>query len=737
MKKSLLIIALTLFILTSATAIAENNEKSVSPTGNINFTDRVVYVLDHTSDPEEGNWITMGCPSEGREIQLPQPIRFTYCGPKSIKYRGVSGTLYKSEDENYTITYPSTPTYYTHPVYLPDEEVNMSFHGDSSLKGDVEIYLFNVTSKSAYGLLDAFKAGNIGNLSNLFQNNMNGNYKKYSTALGENGDLLDYNFGPLDAGQYCIVIAQENEDGGLTVLSATAFIVAEYELHASAPASITKGEDLDLSMSLENVPDENNCTFGALLIKDQAYKANIKINSNGTKNGTSVVVNEINLIDEFDINSSNYRSKLTRDELQTEIQTIIGEGKGSIAIGEKGQKSLSLTAFDLPPGSYYLFAGAYSPGKGLIGLTQTNVEIKSKDISENNGNSANGGNNGNSANGGNNDNSGNGGNNDNSGNGGNNDNSGNGGKVKSNDNSGNGGNNDNSGNGGSNDNSGNGGNNDNSGNGGNNDNSGNGGSNDNSGNGGSNDNSGNGGSNDNSGNGGKVKNQGPSSSSLEPAENVESKEICQQSISNGSQTSFEFTQEVTPVEYIQLDAKETLEKATAVVENLKGKSSMAISEPKGKIYKYVNIWIGNSDYANSNNIENAFVGFKVSKDWITENDINIKSIVLQHFNGNDWNSLPTKKVDEDKGYIYCEAETPSFSPFAITAEKNLIVIEKKTGETQIPLEGKSQNGLSSTTGSNIISQENTNSGISKITSFSTGFLIVILMGAVIKKKLKF
>jgi PGF-pre-PGF domain-containing protein len=235
----------------------------------------------------------------------------------------------------------------------------------------------------------------------------------------------------------------------------------------------------------------------------------------------------------------------------------------------------------------------------------------------------------------------------------------------------------------------------------------------------------------------KVESQGASGSSHEPAENVESKEICQQFISNGNKTIFEFTQEVTPIKYIQLDSKETLEKTTAVVENLKGKSSMAISEPEGKVYKYVNIWIGNSNYANSNNIENAVVGFKVSKGWIKENDINIKSIVLQHSNGNDWNSLPTKNINEDKRYIYCEAETPSFSPFAITAEKNLIVIEKKTGETEILLEGKMQNGLSSTTGSNIISQENRNSGISKITSFSIGFLIVIFMGALIKKKLKF
>ena len=37
----------------------------------------------------------------------------------------------------------------------------------------------------------------------------------------------------LTAGQYCIVMIQENEDKSLTVLSATAFVVAEYELLVS------------------------------------------------------------------------------------------------------------------------------------------------------------------------------------------------------------------------------------------------------------------------------------------------------------------------------------------------------------------------------------------------------------------------------------------------------------------------------------------------------------------------
>ncbi len=88
LKKSLLIIALIVFILTSATTIAGNSEKNVSPIGSINFTDRVVYILDHTSDPAEGNWITLGYPYEERRIQLPHPIKLTYSGPKFKEYEG-------------------------------------------------------------------------------------------------------------------------------------------------------------------------------------------------------------------------------------------------------------------------------------------------------------------------------------------------------------------------------------------------------------------------------------------------------------------------------------------------------------------------------------------------------------------------------------------------------------------------------------------------------------------------
>lgn len=162
----------------------------VDPIGNLSFTDKVVYFLDSTSDPEEGNWIILGCTDESRKIQLPQPIKLTYNGPKSKEYGGASRTLNKEEGESYTITYPSTSSYVTHPVYLPNENVTLSFHEESGLKGNVDIYLFKATSDCVYDLLDSFHAGDIGNLNDLFDDSVKGEYEKYSATIGENGDIL-------------------------------------------------------------------------------------------------------------------------------------------------------------------------------------------------------------------------------------------------------------------------------------------------------------------------------------------------------------------------------------------------------------------------------------------------------------------------------------------------------------------------------------------------------------------
>ncbi|WP_394325559.1 TIGR04279 domain-containing protein [Methanosarcina barkeri] len=111
-----------------------------------------------------------------------------------------------------------------------------------------------------------------------------------------------------------------------------------------------------------------------MLINEEAYKAEINVSSNGTIDGTNVSVNDIDLRD-LGISSTN------KSELTNAVQTLIGEGNGTISISDENQNTLSLTTFDLQPGNYLLFTGAYEPGKGLVGIDQDKLTISTKGTS--------------------------------------------------------------------------------------------------------------------------------------------------------------------------------------------------------------------------------------------------------------------------------------------------------------------------------------------------------------------
>ena len=119
---------------------------------------------------------------------------------------------------------------------------------------------------------------------------------------------------------------------------------------------------------------------------------------------------------------------------------------------------------------------------------------------------------------------------------------------------------------------------------------------------------------------------------------------------------------------MSFDSKKTAGKTTTIIETLKGKSTLVSGLPSSEIYKSFNIWVGNSGFATPKNIENAVVFFKVEKSWIQDQKIDQSSITLNRYNDTKWNSLPTSLLSEDDKYVYFTAETPGFSPFAITGK---------------------------------------------------------------------
>jgi len=129
---------------------------------------------------------------------------------------------------------------------------------------------------------------------------------------------------------------------------------------------------------------------------------------------------------------------------------------------------------------------------------------------------------------------------------------------------------------------------------------------------------------------------------------------------------------------VGFDAKKNAGKTTTIVEQLKNKSTLVSGLPSGKVYKFFNIWVGNSGFAISKNIENPVIGFKVEKAWVRDNNIDWTSIYLNRYSDKKWEQLPAKLVGEDNKYLYFTAETPGFSPFAITGKASISPEETAT-----------------------------------------------------------
>lgn len=156
--------------------------------------------------------------------------------------------------------------------------------------------------------------------------------------------------------------------------------------------------------------------------------------------------------------------------------------------------------------------------------------------------------------------------------------------------------------------------------------------------------------------------------SPEPQTNVEVKELCQVFVTSGKAVKFDFTKNTTAIVNLNFNSKKTVGKTTAIVEMLKNKSTLTPETPEGEVYNYLNIWVGNRGFTTSTNIESAAVCFKVEKSWIQDKEIDKSSIILNRYSNKTWNQLPTSLSSEDADYIYFTAETPEFSPFAITGK---------------------------------------------------------------------
>ncbi|NPE30830.1 PGF-pre-PGF domain-containing protein, partial [Methanococcoides sp. SA1] len=159
-----------------------------------------------------------------------------------------------------------------------------------------------------------------------------------------------------------------------------------------------------------------------------------------------------------------------------------------------------------------------------------------------------------------------------------------------------------------------------------------------------------------------------SGSSGEAFGNIAFKDVKTESIVDGLEISYVFDEEQNAIQYVNFSALRNYGRVSATIEVLKKRSAMVDESAPGRVYSNLNIWVGRSGFATERNIAHPVIGFSVSKVWLTENGIDENLIALYRHSEGKWNALNTEKVGEDDSYIYFEAKTPGFSPFAIAAD---------------------------------------------------------------------
>ncbi|AKB17623.1 cell surface protein [Methanosarcina sp. WWM596] len=246
---------------------------------------------------------------------------------------------------------------------------------------------------------------------------------------------------------------------------------------------------------------------------------------------------------------------------------------------------------------------------------------------------------------------------------------------------------------------------------------------------------------DEGGSGGSVSSGGTSPGaggiSPEPASNVEVKELAQEFITAGSHKRFEFVKNATSIMYVKFDSYRNFGETIAIVEQLKSRSVLTPIEPSGKVYTYLNIWVGNKDFATSGNIGNAIVGFRVKRSAISEYEAEKSSVFMYRYSDGKWNALPTRKMGEDNHYMYFESRTPGFSSFSIITGKKAIEYQEKENESaEQPFELSINSRQVEMPGSGFMpaTEHKDWSKVSKAIKVFVGFMVILLIAIAVTEK---
>ncbi|WP_394701206.1 PGF-pre-PGF domain-containing protein [uncultured Methanolobus sp.] len=169
-------------------------------------------------------------------------------------------------------------------------------------------------------------------------------------------------------------------------------------------------------------------------------------------------------------------------------------------------------------------------------------------------------------------------------------------------------------------------------------------------------------------------------------------------VTGGSEVNYDFSDSGTPVLGVSFDAKDDKGLVVSKVQVLSS-TPEGVPASSGHSYQMMSIDVGSEGTISSDSAENVMIHFKVSKQWIEENDIDISTIRMTRYHGEQWNDLPTSRESEDDEYYYFYAETPGFSVFNVVGDEIGETSEQDTASASIveeesePVEEEETSGI--------------------------------------------
>ncbi len=128
---------------------------------------------------------------------------------------------------------------------------------------------------------------------------------------------------------------------------------------------------------------------------------------------------------------------------------------------------------------------------------------------------------------------------------------------------------------------------------------------------------------------------------------------------------FTVTNSDLDIRSIYIDTSTSISGVQAQVEKLSTLPT-GVANPGGEVYSYFDITVTNVN----DNIDEAYVQFRVSKSWLSSNNVDETTIRLNRYvTGSGWQALSTQIQSETTSYVEYRAFLPGFSTFSVTGEQ--------------------------------------------------------------------